>query len=171
MLGRLGLELLGGGDKGHVGQVHAEAVAAQLPTQLTHGLEVRQRLDIAHGAAYFGDYEIVVARVAEIFYITLDFVGDMRHYLYGLAEIVATALLVNHRLVYSAGGNIVCARCANVGKTLVVPQVEVGLVAVLGHVALAVLVGVERARVDVDIRVKFLDCHTEATSLEQTGQR
>jgi len=68
-----------------------------------------QRLDVAHGAADFGDYEVEAACGAERAHAALDFVGDVRHYLHGLAEIVAVALFVDHALVYAAGGDVVGA--------------------------------------------------------------
>ena len=46
-------------------------------------------------------------------------------------------------------------------------EVEVGLHAIDGDVALAVFVGVEGAGVDVDVGVKLLDGDFEATCLEQ----
>ena len=50
-------------------------------------------------------------------------------------------------------------------------QIEVGLGAVLGYVAFAVLVRIQRAGIDVDIRIEFLDGHLIAASLQQLGQR
>ena len=140
--------------------MHTQAVRAKLPTELTHSLKEWQRLDVAHGTAYFGDDIVVVAGIAEIFHATFDFVGDMRYYLDGLSEVVAAALLVNHALIDTAGGHIVCTRGMHICKALVVTEVEVGFMAVFGHITLAVFVGVEGARVDVDIRVEFLDSDT-----------
>ena len=47
------------------------------------------------------------------------------------------------------------------------PEVEVGLMPIIGHVALAVLVGVEGAWVNVDIGVKLLDRDAVATCLKE----
>ena len=44
----------------------------------------------------------------------------------------------------------------DVDEALVVPEVEVGLAAVVGDEHLAVLEGVHRARVDVDVRVELI---------------
>ncbi len=51
------------------------------------------------------------------------------------------------------------------------PQVQVGLRAILRYIALAVLVGVQRAGVHVDVRVQLLDRDREATGLQQFGER
>ncbi len=50
-------------------------------------------------------------------------------------------------------------------------QVEVGLVAVDGHIAFPVLIGIECTRVDVDVGVEFLDCYTVASGKEKAGKR
>ena len=50
-------------------------------------------------------------------------------------------------------------------------QVEVGLHTVHRHVALAVLVGVQRARVDVDVGIELLDGHFVPTCLQQFADR
>ena len=171
MLCRFGLQLLGCGDIGHVSQMDAEAVGAHLPAQLTHALEIGQRLDVADGAADFGDDEVEIAGVAEHLDVAFDFVSDMRHNLNGLAQIVAAAFFVDDTLIDTARGDVVGAGGLDVGEAFVVTQVEVGLVAVDGYVALAVLIGVKRTRIDVDIRVKLLNCHAIAAGFQQTGKR
>ena len=50
-------------------------------------------------------------------------------------------------------------------EAFVVAKVEVGLGAVHGHIALAVFVWVQRARVDIDVGVDFLNGDSEATGL------
>ena len=167
----LGFQFLCSGDVGHIGEVDAEAVLAKFPTELAHGFEIGKRLDVADSAADFSDDEIEIAGVAEQLYVSLDFVGDMRHNLYGLAKIVAAAFLIDNALVDTSGGDVVGACGLDVGKPLVVTEVEVGFVAVDSYVAFAVLVWVECSRVDVDVGVEFLDCYFVAASFEQTCKR
>ena len=50
-------------------------------------------------------------------------------------------------------------------------EVEVGLEAISGDVAFAVLVRVQRARVNVDVRVEFLDCYLVTAGLKKLAQR
>jgi hypothetical protein len=83
--------------------------------------------------------------------------------LHGLAEIVAAAFLVDHALVDTACGDIVRTGGAHVGEAFVVPQVEVGFMTVDGHIAFAVFVRVQCPRVDVDVRVEFLDGYSVAS--------
>ena len=171
MLCGLGLYLLGGGNVGHVCEVHAYRVVGEFPAHLAHGLEEGQTLDVADDTADFGDDEVEVARDAELFHAVLDFVGDVGNDLYGLTQVDALALLLDDSLVDAARGDIAGAGGLDVGEALVVAQVEVRLVAVHRHIALAVLVRVKRTRVDIDVRVELLDCHAITAGLEQIGQR
>ena len=62
VLGRLGLQLLRRGDVGHQGEVDEHAVlAADLLGELPDGLEKRQALDVADGAADLHDNDVGVA--------------------------------------------------------------------------------------------------------------
>ena len=81
----------------------------------------------------------------------------MGHHLDGFAQIVAATLLVNNRLVNSASGNGIVAGGPYARESLVMAQIQVGFHTVHGHIALPMLVGVQRTRVDVDIRVEFLN--------------
>ncbi len=57
-----------------------------------------------------------------------------------------------------------------VDEPLVVAEVEVRLPAVLGHEHLAVLEGVHRARVDVDVGVELAHRDAQAPALEQAPE-
>jgi hypothetical protein len=85
----------------------------------------------------------------------LDGVGDVRDHLHGAAEEVARALALDERLVDEAGGEVGLAGEVLVDEALVVAEVEVGLLAVLGHEDLAVLEGAHGARVDVEVGSAF----------------
>ena len=169
MLCGLGLKLLGGGYERNIGQMDNQAVAPELPTQLPYGFKKRQRFYVAHNTADFCDYEIKFAGVAKLFDITFDFVGYVRHNLHCFPQIVATAFFVDYALVDSPRGHVVGSCCADIGEALIVPQVEVGFVAVDCHVAFSVFIGVECAWVNVDVGVEFLDCYPEAPGNQQVG--
>ena len=51
------------------------------------------------------------------------------------------------------------------------PQIEVGLGTVFRYVALAVLVGVQRPGIDVDVRVELLDRYRISAGLQQPRDR
>ena len=151
--------------------MYAHTVVLKLPAQLAHGLKKRQALDVAHGAADLGDDKVKIAGLAQSHDVALDFVGDVRDNLHGLAQIIAAAFLVDYALIDATGGHIVGTCGLDIGETLVVAEVEVGLMAVHCHIALAVLIGIERTRVNIDVRVKLLDCDFVTAGFQQTGER
>jgi len=123
----------------------------QFVAQLPNSLEKRQALDIAYGAADFDQDEIVsVGPIEDEFF---DGVGDVRDDLDGRAEIIAPPLLANDRLVDAAGGDVVGLGRGHAGKALVMPEVEIGLGAVIGDEYFAVLLRAHRARINIDVGV------------------
>ncbi len=171
MLCGLGLELLCRLDVGDVGEVDAYAVVLKLPSELPYGFEEREAFDVAYHSAYFGDDEIEVASLAESHDVAFYLVGDVRYDLYGLSEVVSSPFLFDHALVYASCCDVVGACGGYISEPLVVPEIEVGFVSVDSDIAFAMLVGVECARIDVDVRVEFLYCGPVAASFEQTGKR
>ena len=140
---------------------------AQLPLELSNGFHVWSALNVANGSANLGNHEVVVVLLAEQLHVALNLVGYVRHHLNGLAQIVATALLVDNRLVYAAGCQRICFGGLDSGESLVVAEVEVGFHSVNRHIAFAMLVRVECSRVDVDVRVKFLDSDVVTSCLQE----
>src|SRR5579875_162893 len=108
VLGGLGFQFTGGGDKRHEGEVSENNIfRAEFQTHLANGFEKRQGFDIADRAANFNDHHVHIGRhFAEG---GLNLVGDVRDDLDGLAEIIATALLGDDRFVDTAGSPIVVA--------------------------------------------------------------
>src|ERR1051326_6606633 len=169
VLRRLGLDLARGGDVRDERQVQvADIVASELEADLPDRLEERQRLDVADCAADLDDRHVRVARAA--LDERLDLVGDVRDHLDGAAEVVAAPLLLDHRLVDLAGGEVVVAAHLRALETLVVAQVEVGLGPVLGDENLAVLERRHRAGIDVDVRVQLDVGDADAARLEDRSE-
>ena len=166
VLCRLGFEFACGSYVWHISQMDAKSVVGEFPAELANGFEKRLTLDVAHGATYFGDNEVVVARFAQEQHIALYFVGDVRDNLHCFAQIFAAAFALNHILVDTTGGDVVGASGANAGKALIVTEVEVGLLTVDGYIAFAMFIGVERAGVDIDIGVELLNGYLIASRLE-----
>jgi hypothetical protein len=102
--------------------------------------------------------------------VVLDLVGDVRDDLHGLAEVVAAAFLLEHRLIDLAGGEVVHLAHAGGDEALVVAQVEVGLGAVVGDEHLAVLERRHRARIHVDVRIELDEGDFEAPRFEDRGE-
>ena len=170
MLGGLGLQLAGGSDVGHQRHVQEEAVvAADVVADLAGGLEERQGLDVADGAADLGDHDVDAGATHGPDPV-LDLVGDVRDHLDRVTEVVAAALLGDHAAVDLAGRDVGDLVELGVEEALVVADVEVGLGAVVGDEHLAVLERVHRPGVDVEVGVELLHGHPETAGLEQVPQ-
>jgi len=170
VLGGLGLELSRSGDIGHQRDMHGNHVlVAQLEAQLANGLEEGQRLDVAHGATDLDNEHVHALGAFQD--ARLDGIGHVRDHLYGAAQIFPAPFLLDNRLIDLPRGCVVQAGHAPREKALVVPQVEVGLRPVVGDENLPVLRGVHGSRIDVEIRVQFLDGDLEATRLKQRAYR
>jgi len=101
----------------------------------------------------------------------LDLVGDVRDDLDRGAQIVAAPLLLDHRGVDLARREVVGLGRGHRGEPFVVSQVEVGLRTVVGDEDLAVLERAHRSRVDVDVRIEFLQRAREAAPFENARDR
>ena len=172
VLGRLRLQLAGGLDERHQRDVEVEDVLLpDLAPELADRLEERQRLDVADGAADLGDDDVGGLRDGAAPDARLDLVRDVRDHLHRRAEVVALALLAQHRLPDRAGAVARVAGEVLVDEALVVAEIEIGLGAVLGDEHLAVLERAHRAGVDVEVRVELLRLHAEPAGLQQAAER
>ena len=117
------------------------------------------------------DHHICAAGVRQCHDAVLDLVGDMRDHLDRPAEVLAAALLADHRRVDLPRCHAarLCRRL--VREALVVAEVQIGLRAVVRHVDLAVLIRRHRTRIDVDVGVELHDGDGEPTRLEQPPHR
>src|SRR5690606_15786553 len=165
----LGLDLARRGDVGHEREVDvADVVAPQVEAHLADRLQERQGLDVAHRAAHLDDRHVGVARAA--LDEGLDLVGDVRDHLHRPAQVVAAALLLDHRLVDLAGGEVVVAAHPRALEALVVAQVEVGFRPILRDEHLPVLKRAHGARIDVDVGVQLDVGDADAARLEDRGE-
>ena len=151
----------------------AHVVAADVVLHLADRLEEGQRLDVTDGAAHLDDHDI---RLRQLIFghaqdAMLDLVGDVRDHLHGATEVVAAALLGDHRRIDLAGRDVARLAQRDVDETLVVAEVEIGLGAVIGDEHLAVLIRRHRARIDVEIRVELLHADMQAARLEDRADR
>ena len=175
MLRGLGLEFAGGGHVRAQRQVNeARVVAAHAEAHLADGFDEGQRLDVAHGTADFHHGHVAFAAAGVLgaaHDVFLDFVGDVRNHLNGLAQVLAAAFLFKNALVNLAGREVVEAAHLRGDEALVVAQIEVGFRTVFRHENFAVLERAHRTRVDVDVRIKFDHRHLEPAGLKDCGQR
>ena len=169
VLGGLGLDLAGGSDIGHQGQVHQQGAAgAHFNLQLAGRFEEGQALDIPHGTTYFHHGDIGIAGAE--YDPALDLIGDMGNDLDGATQVITATLLAQHGVVHPAGGEVVGALHGGMGEALVVAQVQVGLGTVLGDEHLAVLEGAHGARVDVDIGIELEQGNPQASRFQHGCQ-
>ncbi len=170
MLRGLGLDLACGLDVRHQRQVDVTGVVgAQLHAHLPYGLEERQRLDVAHRSPDLDDGDFGLTSPAGD--ARLDFVGDVGNDLHRASEIVAAALLPDHRLVDLAGGEVVRFVHARRLEAFVMTEIEIGLGPVFGNEHLSVLERAHRAGVDVDVRVELEEGDADAARFENRGER
>ena len=100
----------------------------------------------------------------------LDLVGDVRDDLHGVAEVLAAPLLGDDGRVDLAGRDVRRLAQVDVEESLVVPDVEVGLGAVVGHEDLAVLERVHRSGIDVQVGIELLHHDPEAARREEVAE-
>ena len=89
----------------------------------------------------------------------------------GTAAEITAPLLLDNGPVDLAGGDIGVFFQVFIDKTFIVPQIEVGLDAVLGDEDFAVLDRVHGSRVHIDVGVELLHGNGITAGLEETSQR
>jgi hypothetical protein len=136
---------------------------------ISNRLKEGQGLDVADGAADFDDEHIHVGGAFED--ARLDLVGDVRNHLHGAAQVFASPLFLDDRLVDLSRGRVVEATHPLRQKPFVVSQVQVGLGAVIGDEDFPVLHGVHRSWIDVEIRIQFLDRDLQSACFEKRSYR
>ena len=170
-LGRFGLHFLGRfqvGDQRHVDEDHI--FVPFLMAELPDGLQERLAFNVADGAAHFddGDLGIFGGRIAVE--AALDLVCDVGDHLDGAAAEVAAPFFLEDGPVDLSCGNVGILRQVLIDEPFVVPQVQIGLGAVVGDKDFAVLDRVHGARVDVDVGIEFLHGHGVSSGLQQTAE-
>ena len=108
---------------------------------------------------------------AQEFDVSFYFVGNMRHHLNRFAQIVAAPFFIDYRFVNPSRGERIGFSSFDVGKPLVMPEVEIGFHTVYRNITFAVLVRIERARVDVDVGVELLNGNVISSCLEELTNR
>jgi len=170
LLGGFALEFAGRGQVGHQRDVDEDHVGgACFVGKLPHGFQEGQALDIAGGAADFGDQHVDIFAAGRD--PILDLVGDMGDHLDGLAEVIAAAFPLDHAFVNLARTQAVEPGKLAAGETFVVAEIEVGFGPVFQDVHFAVLERAHRTRIHVQIGVELLDADLQAAHLQQRAER
>lgn len=124
-------------------------------------------LDIARRAPDFRNNDVGVRFTADIVDKFLDFVRNMRDDLHGLAA----AFLIQDVPVDLARREVGKLVKVLVDKAFVVPEIEIGLRAVVRDEHLAVLIRAHCARVHIDVRVELPHRDLSAVRLQKTSKR
>ena len=174
VLSRLGFQLSGSLQVGNQREVDVQAIRlADVEGELADRFQKRETFDVAHRTADFRDHHVdhMLPVVGQFVDYRFDFIGDVWNHLHRLAEKLAPAFLVDHRLIDLARRVVGIAGQHRIGKPLVVAQVEIGFTAVVQHVNFAVLIGAHRAGIDVDVGVELLHPHAQAPPLQEHADR
>ena len=171
VLRRLCLEFACGLQVRHQNQVDKAGVFhADFKTELSCGFEEWERFNVACDTADFAEHDVSAAFGCRAEGV-LDFVGNVRNYLHGAAEVLARAFFCEHGGIDATRSVARCLGALHACETFVVAQIKVGFVAVVCHENFAVLVRTHGARVYVQVRVQFLHEHLVAAALEKERQR
>jgi len=172
MLRGLRLHLVRSGDVGYEAHMDEhDVVGSEFVAQLAHRLDERLALDVADGAADFGDHDMRSRLAGSAQHALLDGVGYMWDDLHRAAEEVAASFTRDERLVNRALREIRFAREALVDETLVMAQVEVAFVPVVGNEDLAMLKRRHRAGIDIQVWVHLLHSHPVSARFQQMPER
>ena len=170
MLSWLGLEFTCRADVGQESNVDEQGIGAgKAVAHLPDGFEEWLPLNVAHRAANFDDHHVGIVFLADQHHTPLDLVGDVRNHLNRAAEIITASFLVDNVAVNLPCGDVARTIQAFVDEPLVVSKIEVGLRAISRNEDLTVLVRTHRARIDIEIRVEFLDDDFEPTRFENAS--
>mmetsp|Transcript_25504 Transcript_25504/g.55480 ORF Transcript_25504/g.55480 Transcript_25504/m.55480 type:complete len:209 (-) Transcript_25504:164-790(-) len=174
MLGGLGLLLTHHADHRHQAHMHkAHVGGSNSELELAQGLDERHGLDISHSASQLDHTHIrhtllaINRGVGHALDPVLACVSDVRDHLHCLAQVVTTALALDHRLIQFPSGDVVVLSQRNIQEPLVVAQVKVSLSTIVEHKDLAVLKRRHSAGINVQVRVNFDGCHSEAAVLQK----
>ena len=133
VLGGLGLHLARGLDVRHQRHVNEQRLTPVFEAQLPHRFEERQRLDVPDRAADLDDVHVRLRGEPERLDAALDLIGDMRDHLHRAAQVVATALLRQDRVIHLPRRHIVATRHGGPGEAFVVAEIQIGLGAIVRH--------------------------------------
>ena len=170
MLGRLRFEFLRGRDPRHQGHVQEQRIlAAKFVPQLADGFEKRERFDVAHGPSDFDDRHIHA--MGHLVRRGLDLVRHVRNHLHRFAQVIAAPLPMDDLFVDPSRRQIIGLGKNRVGEAFVVPEVQIGLRAVVGDEHLAVLERAHRAGIDVEVRIELLKGYAQPPAFQQAADR
>jgi len=91
----------------------------------------------------------------------------MGNHLNRTAQIVSPPLLGDDRMVYFPGGKVVVTAQSGVGKSFIVPKIQIGFCAVIRYIDLSMLERVHGSRIHIDVRIEFLQGYGKPAAFKQ----
>ena len=91
----------------------------------------------------------------------------MGNYLNGLAEVISSSLLSNHRFINLAAGQVIKAGKFPRGKSLIMTKIQVGLGSIIQNINFPMLEGAHRAGVYIEVGIKLLDSSGQSALLQK----
>ena len=143
-------------NKGYV-QV-ANIVSARFVAKLSDCLKEWKDLDVADCSTNLRNNYISIIR-CNTTNTALNFIGDVWNYLNGLSQVITTTLCSQYCLINRTSCCVGTASEILVNEAFVVPKVKVSFAAIVSNKNFTMLKWVHRARVNVDVGIKFLHCH------------
>ena len=89
--------------------------------------------------------------------LLFDHVGNVGDHLNGRTEVFTAAFTLQNFRINFPGCDVAVLIQVDVNKPFIMAKVEVGLRAIVGNEHFTMLIRVHRPRIDIDIRVEFLN--------------
>ena len=122
---------------------------------LADGFDKGQYLDIAHRTAYLDNNDINISVMGDLLDTLLNLVSNMRDDLYGFTQIVSSSFSGNNRIIDLSGRDIVVTGELGIREAFIMTQVQIRLGPIIGYINLAMLIGIHRPGIEIDVRVAF----------------
>ena len=122
VLSRFGFKFTGSGNIRNQSYMDIQNIVfADFFFYLADCFEERQAFNIADSTANFGNYKISIVITPNAVNTFFNFVGNVRNYLYGTAQIIAAAFFIDNGKINFAGSYVRAFRQVNVDKAFIVP--------------------------------------------------
>ena len=133
---------------------------------MTDRLQEGKSFDIADGASDFDYTDFGLILLERKTHQPFDLIGDVRDDLDRFPEKCPRPFFAEHIPIDLSGGEVVSGGELLVEEPFVTPDIEVSFTTVARDEYLAVLVGVHRTGVDVEVRIDLLERNAIALELE-----
>jgi hypothetical protein len=146
-------------------------LTSDLITDLAYRLNKRLPLHVADRTADFRNDDVDFSALGDQVDVILDFVDNVRDDLYRAAIITSRTFAIDHVKIHATRRDIAFGCQIYIGESLVMTDIEVCLRPVLRHENFTVLCRIHECRVDIDIRIEFLNADVQSPRDQQSTER